>query len=376
MLYGLNWAKADVVSAGEVIVCEGYTDVIAFHRAGLPRAVATCGTALADEHMAMLKNFARRIVLAYDADSAGQGAAEKFYGWEQKLELEIRVLRLPPGADPGSTAPDVLRQAVADARPFLQFRVERLREAADLSTAEGRSRDSERALEAIAAHPDDLVRDQYVMDVSDWARVPADRLRARLDEIRRRPPAPPPVERSRRTDPPVAREPDPWEGLDVGPPVARPPAANGSGARPAPGHAVEEAALRLAIHRPEEVAALLEEVLFDDPVYRAAFSALLVAPTLTEAIDAAEPAVAVLLHRLAVEEPDPDAASDDVIATLVRLAAQRRLAAIEADARINQTVVDLSWPKQRIECLSDEERRVDAASQLVAWLTGAFEEDA
>jgi len=385
VLYGLNWAKADVVAAGEVIVCEGYTDVIAFHRAGLPRAVATCGTALADEHMAKLKNFARRIILAYDADSAGQGAAEKFYAWEHKLELEIRVLRLPAGADPGSTDPDVLRTAVAEARPFLQFRIERLREAADLSTAEGRSRYSERALEAIAAHPDDLVRDQYVMDVADWARVPADRLRTRLDEIRRRPPSPPPVERSRRPAEeapprePDGGEPDPWEGLPVGPAVARRPASNGasagSGARPnPPGHAVEEAALRLAIHRPEEVAMLLEEVLFDDALYRAAFVALLAAPTLTEAIEAAEPPVAELLHRLAVEEPDPDAASDDVLATLVRLAAQRKIAAIESDARINQTVVRLGWPMERIECLSDPDRRVDAAGQLVAWLTGAFEE--
>ena len=57
-LYGLNWAKAGIVEAGEVIVCEGYTDVIGFHRAGLGRAVATCGTALADEHFRMLKNYA------------------------------------------------------------------------------------------------------------------------------------------------------------------------------------------------------------------------------------------------------------------------------------------------------------------------------
>ena len=171
-------------------------------------------------------------------------------------------------------------------------------------------------------------------------------------------------------------EPDPWEGLGAGPPVARRPVAANGAHVGHPGRAVEEAALRLAVHRPEDVAMLLEEVLFDDRLYRSAFTVLLAAPTLAEAIEVAPPEVGDLLHRLAVEEPDRQAAPDDVLATLVRLAAQRKLVAIEADARINQTVVDLSWPKQRIECLSDEDRRVDAATQLVAWLTGAFEEDA
>ena len=121
-------------------MCEGYTDVIGFHHAGLPRAVATCGTALADEHMQRLKNFARRIILAYDADAAGQGAAEKFYEWEQKLELDIHVLRLPPGADPGELGakdPAALSEAVAQARPFLAFRVERILDAADISSRRG-----------------------------------------------------------------------------------------------------------------------------------------------------------------------------------------------------------------------------------------------
>ena len=77
-LYGLNWAKNDVVKDDQVIVCEGYTDVIGFHRSGVPRAVATCGTALTEEHVRILKRFASRVVLAFDADAAGQGAAEKF----------------------------------------------------------------------------------------------------------------------------------------------------------------------------------------------------------------------------------------------------------------------------------------------------------
>ncbi|HRE03577.1 MAG TPA: DNA primase, partial [Ilumatobacteraceae bacterium] len=88
-LYGLNWAKTDIVQHNEVVVCEGYTDVIGFHIAGVPRAVATCGTALTEQHIQMLKRFASRVVLAFDADNAGQGAAERVYEWEQKFQVEF-----------------------------------------------------------------------------------------------------------------------------------------------------------------------------------------------------------------------------------------------------------------------------------------------
>ncbi|MEI8001492.1 MAG: DNA primase, partial [Actinomycetes bacterium] len=88
ILYGLHWAKAEIVARGEVIVCEGYTDVMAFALAGLPNVVATCGTALTDDHVKALKNLARRVVLAYDADAAGQGAAERWFAWEAEYEIE------------------------------------------------------------------------------------------------------------------------------------------------------------------------------------------------------------------------------------------------------------------------------------------------
>jgi DNA primase len=173
-LYGLNWAKSGIVADGEVIVCEGYTDVIAFHRAGLARAVATCGTALADEHFNILKNFARRIVLAYDADAAGQNAAEKFYAWEKRYEIDLAVVALPPGADPAELAqsdPEALRAAVAGAKPFLAFRLDRSMLAADLRTPEGRGRAFEHAVAIIAEHPSPYVREQYVREIADRCRI-------------------------------------------------------------------------------------------------------------------------------------------------------------------------------------------------------------
>jgi DNA primase len=189
-LYGLNWAKQGVVDAGEVIVCEGYTDVIAFHRSGLGRAVATCGTALADDHFKMLKNFARRIVLAYDADAAGQNAAEKFYEWERRYEIDLAVVDLPAGTDPADLArsdPEALKAAVANARPFLLFRLERMLGAADLKSVEGRGRAFERAAELVREHPSPFVREQYMRTAADRCNISESMMATVLAELERRP---------------------------------------------------------------------------------------------------------------------------------------------------------------------------------------------
>ncbi len=183
-LYGLNWAKQDVVKNGEVIVCEGYTDVIAFFVAGMPRAVATCGTALAEEHVRLLRNFATRIVLAYDADAAGEAGASRVYEWERQHEVDVAVAALPAGADPAELArtdPETLRRAVGDAKPFLQFRVERILQGSDLRSAEGRARAAEAAVAAVVEHPNELVRDQYLMLVADRCRIEPAAVRALAD---------------------------------------------------------------------------------------------------------------------------------------------------------------------------------------------------
>ena len=189
-LYGLNWAKADAVNAGEMVICEGYTDVIGFHRAGIPRAIATCGTSLTEDHVKMIRRFTRRLVLAYDADEAGQTAADRVYAWEEAHDLEVSVVVLPPGADPDElarTSPETLELAVKEARPFLAFRVDRVLAGADLRSAESRARAAEAALAVVAEHPNAMVRDQYVMQVADSCRIDAGLLRERLVALRNAP---------------------------------------------------------------------------------------------------------------------------------------------------------------------------------------------
>ena len=160
VLYGLDHAKSEIVKADEVIVCEGYTDVIGFDQVGLPRTVATCGTALTEDHLRSLRSFARRLVLAFDADAAGQAAADRVYEWERRFDLDVAVAKMPSGSDPADLArsdPEVLRTAVAEAVPLLGFRVARVLDAGRLSTPEGRTRAAEAALGVIREHPNDLV---------------------------------------------------------------------------------------------------------------------------------------------------------------------------------------------------------------------------
>ena len=179
-LYGLNWAKNEIVKEKEAIVCEGYTDVIGFAQAGISRAVATCGTALTEDHFRLLSRFARRVVLCFDADAAGQNAAARLYEWERRHEVELRVAELPSGSDPAELArtdPAALRSAIEGAQPFLGFRVERALGRADLSSPEGRARAAQAALEAVAEHPNPLVRDQYLLTIGDKTHHEVDQLR-------------------------------------------------------------------------------------------------------------------------------------------------------------------------------------------------------
>lgn len=356
VLYGLNWAKTDVVATGEVVVCEGYTDVIGLFQAGVPRAVATCGTALAEEHFKLLRNFARRVVLAYDADSAGQAAAERFYEWERRHDLDIAVADLPGGTDPAELArghPEALREAIGAARSFLAFRVGRVLEGSDLSTVEGRAKGAEAALAAVAEHPSPLVRDQYVMEVASRCRADPDQVRSLLTRLLRRPGGGPPAPHPA----PPGRQP----GIS-GPTAAGRPGLEG---------------LRLAVHRPAEVADRLEEVLFEDPVQRAAFRALAASATLHQAITEAEPEVAGLLTRLAVEQTEVDA--DDVIRQLVRASAERALTELQAGARAGEEsfaelAARVAWLRLGIEALTDPQASPDVTASLLTWLVEWAEE--
>src|SRR5215213_1968347 len=133
-LFGVDVARAAAAKAGAVILAEGYTDVIALHQAGFANAVGAMGTALTTEQAGELGNLASLVLLCLDADAAGRQAAVRAASVLPE-RLELRVVPLPPGADPADIVgeeggADRMRTLLDRAVPFARFQVERTLEGA------------------------------------------------------------------------------------------------------------------------------------------------------------------------------------------------------------------------------------------------------
>ena len=170
LLYGLNWAKSEIVRGGEAVVVEGCTDVIALHMATMPIAVATCGTALGEEHLDLLRRFTERVVLMFDADEAGVGASLR--GFERSVpgDLDLRVANLPQNRDPADLVAggdlEAIPKAIESSAPLLQFRIERELERFRLDEPEARSRAVRAVASIVARHPDQVTRHEYAVFVA------------------------------------------------------------------------------------------------------------------------------------------------------------------------------------------------------------------
>jgi DNA primase len=143
-LYGADLARPFAARAGQVILCEGYTDTIALHQAGMRNTVGLMGTALTGEQVGELARMAQTVLLALDADSAGQEAMLRASTLAAKRKLELRVVALPEGTDPAELVqregPEAMNEAVKDSVHFLRFRVERVLANGDHSSPEGQDR--------------------------------------------------------------------------------------------------------------------------------------------------------------------------------------------------------------------------------------------
>jgi hypothetical protein len=228
----------------------------------------------------------------------------------------------------------------------------------------------------VAEHPDDLVRDQYVMQLSDLCRVDSAKLRERLEYLRANPPPEKPARRTRGSqDEPPPRD-YPEDDGDLGPPSgARGGSSLTTALRPGPG--LE--ALKLAVHRPEDVVDRVHAVLFTDRVQRQAFLELLDHDSVHEAVESAAPEVASLLRRVIVEEPmagDPELGDpvDSVVVVMLRDAAKRALGDMEIESRISdnaakdRAALESAQVQHWLAELGESGSGRDAADRLVAWL--------
>jgi DNA primase len=161
-LYGADLARTHAARAGEVILCEGYTDVIALRQAGLANAVGLMGTALTGEQVGELARMAQTVLLALDADSAGQEAMLRAARLAASRRLELRVVALPAGKDPAELVQqegvEAVKAAVAASVPFVRFRVERVLAAGDHSSPEGQDRMIEELRPVFATLPPSAMR--------------------------------------------------------------------------------------------------------------------------------------------------------------------------------------------------------------------------
>jgi DNA primase len=165
-LYGSDLARAHAARAGSVILCEGYTDVIALHQAGMRNAVGLMGTALTAEQVGELDRMAKTVLLALDADSAGQQAMLRAAGLAAKRKLELRVVPMPAGADPAELiqrdGPEAITDAVERSVPFVRFRVERVLASGDHASPEGRDRMIDELRPVFAQLQPGAMRDELV----------------------------------------------------------------------------------------------------------------------------------------------------------------------------------------------------------------------
>ncbi len=208
VLYGLDIAKKAIAKKRQVVIVEGYTDVMACHLAGIDTAVATCGTAFGADHIPLIRRVMGdseasldqsrgEVIFTFDPDEAGQKAASKAFADHDKFTAQTYVAVPPEGLDPcdvriqqGDAA---LQAVISERRPMYEFMIKRVIDGADVATVEGRAWALRQAIQVVRTIRDSVVRQGYARELAGWLGMdPADVQR----EMAKGPaaaPSPPPV---------------------------------------------------------------------------------------------------------------------------------------------------------------------------------------
>ncbi|MDR7556097.1 MAG: DNA primase [Armatimonadota bacterium] len=342
VLYALPAARDAIRDAGEALVVEGYMDALACHQYGFRQAVASLGTALTADQVALLRRFASRVVLVYDSDQAGEAAAERGLAIFEDADIAARVVVLPEGEDPDSflrrAGPEAFARLLDAALPMFDYRVERAQRRHDVKTREGKVALADEVLTVIQAVRNPVRQAEYLRALAERFDIPEDALRQRL--------------RAR----------------------ARPgrAAAGGGGHEVLPGRdRAREQAERLLLHvmvqepdRRRAVARALTAEAFATPAHRALAAALFGAPeadavALREALD--DEAAALLAHLALAPPPVTERDKERAIADALRY-----LTHVEPTAAERRRLWEALQAAQR-SGNEEELRRLQAAyAQLIA----------
>jgi DNA primase len=194
LLYGLDLARDEIRRQDKAVVVEGYMDVIAAHQFGYRNVVASMGTAITEFQLGLLKRFSKNVVLALDADAAGQAAMTRaldalpegeadaqpvpsprgLIHYEKRLSVNINVLALPTGKDPDEmirAEPDRWPAVVNEAKPFLAFYIDRIAEGVDLADIREKTAAMHRAAALLSLVPDGVEQRHYVEVLANRLRM-------------------------------------------------------------------------------------------------------------------------------------------------------------------------------------------------------------
>lgn len=257
VLYGLDRAKREIAKQRRAVIVEGYTDVMAMHLAGITTAVASCGTAFGDEHIAVLRRYLLdsdvirgEVIYTFDGDAAGQKAALKAFASDQKFAANTFVAIAPDGMDPcdlrlaqGNSA---LRTLVDSRKNLFAFAIRSTLAGYDLDTPEGRVAATNATIPLVAKIKGEALREEYARELAGWLGADPQSVLQRVRGAARAAQAPAPPAEARR----------PHQT------------------------SLEREVLKLAVQVPQVVAAdysILAADAFTDPVYRRVHEAIVAA---------------------------------------------------------------------------------------------------
>ena len=212
-LFAFDRAKDAMTATGEAIVCEGYTDVIALHEAGITNAVAALGTSFSEDHVRAISGFAKtRIICMFDGDAAGQKAAERAVQFVDKTRLDMVCVVLPGGQDPAEYLTDhgveAMRDQLAHAVPLMDFVFEKRLSSFDLSVPGQRVAALDSLAEVLAPLSGSLLLDGYATQI-------AQTLGTTADEVKRRIAARPARRQAPAYEPPAVQAPPATPDIDL-----------------------------------------------------------------------------------------------------------------------------------------------------------------
>ena len=179
VLYGADLAKREIAQRRQAVIVEGYTDVMACHLAGVPTAVATCGTSFGEEHIKVLRRLIMdtesslgEVIFTFDGDAAGQRAALRAFGMEEKFATQTFVTVQPDGLDPCDVrlahGDGAVRDLIARRVPLFEFAIRGVLASHNLDTTEGQLAALDEAAQIVAKIKNKGLRTRYAVNLDRW----------------------------------------------------------------------------------------------------------------------------------------------------------------------------------------------------------------